>query len=101
MYIDVKLLLPVAAMVSAVLLFFSGRRRVFEVLGLIASGVWLAIAIGVLRWPLPQVPQRLVLGATLLVAGVAAYLTTHDKREVTASTVLAILGGVLVAGSAG
>jgi len=101
MRIDTTLLIPVAAVVSAVLLFLAGRKRVFEILALVGSGVWLAIQLGVLRWPLPQVPQGLAIGGTLLVSGVAVYLSTHDKREVTASTVLAILGGVLVAGSAG
>jgi len=31
-----------------------------------------------------------------LVSGVIVYLNTSNKREVTASTVLAILGGVLI-----
>jgi hypothetical protein len=54
-----------------------------------------------MRWPLNHrfASLGMVIGATLLVTGVAVYLRTHNKREVTASTVVAILGGTLVAGA--
>ena len=37
-----------------------------------------------------------MIGTTLLVTGVLVYLNTSNKREVTASTVIAILGGTLL-----
>jgi hypothetical protein len=96
MKIDTSLVQPVAAVVSAVLLMLAGRKRIFEVIALIASGVWLAIAIDIFKWPFPSLKFGLAIGGALLVSGVAVYLKTSNKREVTASTVLAILGGILV-----
>lgn len=101
MKIDATILVPVAAVVASVLLLMAGRKRVLEVIALAASAVWLVVALGVMRWPLNHrlASLGMVIGATLLVTGVAVYLRTTNKREVTASTVLAILGGTLVVGA--
>ena len=96
MKIDSSALQPVAAVVSSVLLLLAGRKRIFEIIALVASGVWLAVAVGAFKWPLSGVKQGLVIGGALLVSGVIVYLKTSNKREVTASTVIAILGGILV-----
>ncbi|HWO21129.1 MAG TPA: hypothetical protein VNO30_20315 [Kofleriaceae bacterium] len=96
MKIDSGALQPVAAVVSSVLLLLAGRKRIFEIIALVASGVWLAVTIGLFKWPLSGVKPGLVIGGALLVSGVLVYLKTSNKREVTASTVIAILGGILV-----
>lgn len=101
MRIDAMILLPVAALVSSVLLLLAGRKRIFELLAVIASGAWLALHMGIFKWPLTGISQGLVLGGTLLAMGVIVYLKVKNKREVTASTVVAILGGILVVGSIG
>lgn len=101
MKIDTMLLLPAAAVVSSVLLLLAGRKRIFELIAVIASAAWLALHLGLFRWPIKGVSHALVIGGTLLVTGVLVYLSVTNKREVTASTVVAILGGVLVAGSIG
>lgn len=101
MKIDATILVPVAAVVASVLLLMAGRKRVLEVIALAASAVWLVVALGVMKWPLTHryASLGMVIGAALLVTGVAVYLRTQNKREVTASTVLAILGGTLVVGA--
>ena len=101
MKIDTTILLPTAAVVASVLLFMAGKKRLLEIIALIASGVWLAVQLGVINWPLKSstATAPMVIGITLVVCGVLVYLKTSNKREVTASTVLAILGGVLVAGA--
>ncbi len=99
MKIDPMILLPVAAVVASVLLLLAGRKRIFEVLAVIAAGAWLVLHLGLVNWPFKQVSHALVIGGTLLVCGVIVYLKVTNKREVTASTVVAILGGILVAGS--
>ncbi len=101
MKIDTLILLPVAAVVASGLLLVAGKKRVFEIIALVASAAWLALTLGLFRWPIKQASHALVIGATLMVTGVIVYLSTTNKREVTASTVLAILGGVLVAGALG
>jgi len=103
MKIDMTTLIPVAAVVSAVLLLLAGKQRVVEVIALVASVAWLALELALFKWPLTHryATPGIVLGGTLLVTGILVYLNTSNKREVTASTVLAILGGVLVVGSLG
>ncbi len=102
MKIDTTVMIPVAAVVASVLLLVSGKKRLFEILALIASGVWLLVTLGVFAWPLAHryATLDIVIGATLLITGVAVYLGTDNKREVTSSTVIAILGGVLLVGAA-
>jgi multisubunit Na+/H+ antiporter MnhB subunit len=101
MKVDTGALQPVAAVVSSVLLLIAGRQRIFEVIALIASGVWLALTLGVFKWPISGVKPGLALGGVLLVCGVVVYLKTNNKREVTASTVIAILGGILLFAAVG
>lgn len=101
MKVDTTVLLPVAALVSSVLLLMAGKLRVFELIAVIASAVWLAVQLGLFSWPLTNrnASPPMVLGAALVICGVAVYLKTSNKREVTASTVVTILGGVLVVGA--
>ena len=97
MKIDTTILLPTAAVVSSVLLLMAGKLRVFEVIALIASGLWLALQLDLFKWPLTNANASppMVLGAAMVVSGIAVYLKTSNKREVTASTVVTILGGML------
>lgn len=103
MKIDTTLLIPVAAVVASVLLLIAGRKRLLEIIALLASAAWLLLHLGMFVWPLKHrlASHGLVIGGALLVCGVLVYLRTSNKREVTASTVLAILGGVLVVGALG
>jgi len=99
MKVDTAVLIPTAAVVSSVLLLMAGKKRIFEIIALVASAVWLAVQAGLMNWPIKNVNQGFVIGGTLLVCGIFVYLATSNKREVTASTVLAILGGILVVGA--
>lgn len=103
MKLDMAVLIPVAAVVASVLLLLAGKKRIFEIIALAASGMWLVVELGLIAWPLKHRYGSLgiVIGATLVVTGLAVYLKTQDKREVTASTVLAILGGVLLVNALG
>lgn len=98
MKIDMTLMIPVAAVVSSVLLLLAGEKRIFEVIALVASIAWLVVELDLIAWPLKHrfATPGIVIGATLLVTGIGVYLNTSNKREVTASTVLAILGGTLL-----
>ena len=99
MKIDTTILLPTAAVVSSVLLLMAGKKRLLEIIALAASCVWLVVRLGLITWPLRSsyASEPMVIGAALLVCGVLVYLKTSNKNEVTASTALAILGGVLLA----
>ena len=101
MKIDTTILLPTAAVVSSVLLLMAGKKRLLEIIALVASGAWLVVQLGIITWPLKSstASAPMVIGITLVVCGVLVYLNTSNKREVTASTALAILGGTLVVGA--
>lgn len=101
MKIDTTFVLPSAAIVSSAVLLFAGAQRVFEILALAASVVWLLLELSVFDWPLHHkfASPGLVLGGVMVLSGLVVYLKTTDKREITASTVLAILGGMLVVGA--
>lgn len=99
MKIDSEILLPTSAVVSAVLLLLAGKTRLFEIIALVASAVWLVVVLGIMTWPIKKLDMGFAIGGTLLVAGVVVYLSTNNKREVTASTVLSILGGILLVGA--
>ena len=99
MKVDTAVLIPTAAVVSSVLLLLAGKKRIFEIIALAASALWLAVQLGVMAWPIKNVNQGFVIGGTLLVCGILVYLNTSNKREITASTVLAILGGIQVVGA--
>ena len=103
MKIDTTSLLPVAAVVSSVLLLAAGKQRIFEVLALVASLAWLVLDLGFLTWPFAQryLASGIVIGGALLASGLIVYLNTDNKREVTASTVIGILGGVMLLGATG
>ncbi len=92
---------PVAALVASVLLYLSGKQRVWEIVAIVASGIWLAMVLGVFAWPLKGVSPRLAIGAALALAGVLVYLRTSNKREVTAATIVTLLGGTMLLGALG
>jgi len=98
MKIDTPTLIPVAAVVSSALLLMAGRMRVFELIALIASAFWLIVSLGIMDWPLknPKLNVDMVIGAALLICGIVVYLKTSNKREVTACTVLSVIGGVML-----
>jgi hypothetical protein len=99
MKIDTTILLPVTAVVASALLLMAGKKRIFEIIALIASVAWILMELDFFDWPIKKVSQSLAIGGTLLVTGIVVYLSTSNKREVTAATVLGILGGVLVVGA--
>lgn len=96
MKIDTNDIQPLAAVISSVLLLLAARQRVVEIIALIASCVWLAIALGIFKWPISGVKPGLAIGVTLLISGIILHLRTSTKREVTAATVITVLGGILV-----
>jgi hypothetical protein len=101
MKIDTTILLPVTAVVASVLLLMAGRQRIFEIILIAASVAWLLLELAVFAWPLTHryASSGMIIGGTLLIAGLFIYLKTENKREVTSSTALAILGGVLLVGA--
>ena len=90
--------LAIAALAASAVLFFSAVGRALAVLGLVASGLEVAMALGALRLHVAGVPLGLVLGLALAVPGLLAWLRASSKPAVSAATVLALAGALQLFG---
>jgi chloramphenicol 3-O-phosphotransferase len=88
--------LPVVALAASAFLIFTAQARMIAIAAVVASGleVLLSNAVVQVRWSSAAV--GLVLGATLLCAGVVAYLRVGAKSAVSAATVVTLVGLVQV-----
>jgi hypothetical protein len=84
--------LAVAALAASLVLLFSTVGRPLAVIGLVASGLEVAMALGALRLHVAGVPLGLMLGLALAVPGLLAWLRAASKPAVSAATVLALVG---------
>ncbi len=84
--------LAVAALVAAVSLFLSAQSRAISTIALVAAGLEVAMAFGVLRLSVAGVPLGLVLGLGLAVPGVLAWLRASAKTAVSAAAIVSLAG---------
>ncbi len=89
--------LAVAALAASAVLFFSAVGRALAIVGLAASGLEVAMALGALRLHVAGIPLGLVLGLALALPGLLAWLRAASKPAVSAAAVLALVGIVQVA----
>ena len=90
-------ILTLAALIGATLLVVRAPKRVWPVLAIIAAVIEVAMAFGFLQMSIAGVSLRLVLGAVLLVSGIASYLAVSKKSLVSAATTVALVGLLQVA----
>jgi hypothetical protein len=93
--------LAVAALVGAVLLFFSAQSRVVGLVALVAAGLEVAMAFGVLRLHVAGIPLGLVLGLGLAVPGLLAWLRASAKPAISAAAIVALVGVLQVLSAIG
>lgn len=86
------LALAVAALAASIVLLFSAVGRALAVVGLVASGLEVAMALGAIRLHLAGVPLGLVLGLALALPGLVAWLRAASKAAVSAAAILALAG---------
>lgn len=84
--------LAVAALAASVVLFFSTVGRALAVIGLAASGLEVAMALGALRLHVAGVPLGLALGLALALPGLLAWLRASSKAAVSAAAILSLVG---------
>jgi hypothetical protein len=85
--------LAVAALAAAVVLFLARASRPLVAVALVASGVEVLMAFGLLRLHLSlEVPLQLVLGALIAVPALLVWLRVTAKTAISAATVLAFVG---------
>ncbi len=89
--------LAVSALAASLVLLFSAVGRPLAVIGLVASGLEVAMALGALRLHVAGVPLGLVLGLALALPGLMAWLRAGSKPAVSAAVILAFVGILQVA----
>ncbi|HSN90614.1 MAG TPA: hypothetical protein VLS93_05260 [Anaeromyxobacteraceae bacterium] len=89
---NVHTALAIAALAGSIALFVGSASRILAVIALIASGLEVAMALGLLHLSVAGIPLRLVLGLCLAVPGVMIWLRASGKNTVAASTVVALVG---------
>ncbi len=89
--------LAVAALAASAVLLFAAVARPLAVIGLVASGLEVAMALGALRLHVAGIPLGLVLGLALAVPGLLAWLKATSKAAVSAAAILALAGVLQVA----
>ncbi len=93
--------LVVAALVASVALFLSGASRVLAIVALVASGVEVTMALGVVHLSVARLPLGLVLGVALAVPGVLLWVRSSAKTAISAAVVVALVGALQVAAALG
>src|SRR6266511_4413654 len=73
--------LAVSALAASAMLFFSGVVRPLAAVALLASGLEVAMAFGLLRLHVAGVPLGLVLGLCLAVPGLVAWQRAATRRR--------------------
>lgn len=84
--------LAVAALAASVVLVFSAVGRPLAAIGLVVSGVEVAMALGALRLHVAGLPLGLVLGLALALPGLVAWLRAASKPAVSAAAILTLAG---------
>jgi hypothetical protein len=92
-----SLLLPLVALVSALVLVFDGRTRWLAVAAALAAGIWLAQATGWLAVAIRGVPLGTILAAVLAVAGAILITRTQRKMSIVAATLVTAIGAMQLA----
>ncbi len=93
---SIVVLLVLLALAAAVLLTLPSTSRTPGLVALVASGVEALMAFGFLSIKLRGLNLYLVLGAALAIAGAIAWAKVPAKVQVTAATVLVLVGGLQI-----
>jgi hypothetical protein len=80
----------VALVASVILLRF--KRRYLPIIAVVASGIEVAIAFGLVKLSIAGLPLMLILGAVLTAMGVIIFMKVNTKLMLAASTILTFIG---------
>jgi hypothetical protein len=88
--------LAVSALVASVALFLTAPSRVLAVIALVASGIEVAMALGVIHLAVSHLPLRIVLAVALAVPGLLLWLRSAAKTATSAAAIVAFVGALQV-----
>jgi hypothetical protein len=84
--------LAASALAASAILVLTQVARPLAVIALVASGLEVAMAFGLLRLHVTNAPLGLVLGLALAVPGALAWLRASSKAAVSAAAIVAFTG---------
>jgi hypothetical protein len=93
--------LAVAALAASAALFLSASSRALATIALVAAGLEVAMAFGVIRFAVAGVPLGLVLGIALAIPGALAWLRASAKAAISAAAIVALAGVLQVLSAIG
>ena len=96
-----SIVFAVAALVGAVVLLGDRDSRTWGVISLIAAGVAVASALGLLHLSIAGYSISLILGVVLAVAGAIALTRVQKKLRVVAATIVCAVGALTAAAALG
>ncbi len=98
---NVHAALAVSALVASAALFFTAPSRLLAVIALVASGIEVAMTLGVVHLAIAHLPLRIVLALALAVPGVLAWFRAGAKTAASAAAIVAFVGALQVASALG
>src|SRR5512138_2602946 len=93
--------LALSALIGSIMLFLSTSSRAVALVALVASGIEVAMALGLLHLSVAHLPLGIVLGLALAVPGVLAWLRSSAKTATSAAVIVAFVGALQVASALG
>ena len=84
--------LVIAALLASIVLVMGSTRRLWAFIAVAAAGVEALFAFHILKFSIRGINMMIVLGAALLIAGAAVWMSNSSKNTVTAATVVALVG---------
>jgi hypothetical protein len=86
------LVFAIAALVGSVLLLGDKDSRMWGFIGIVAAGIAVATALGVISLSIAGISISLILGIALAVAGGIALTKVSSKMRIIAATIVAAVG---------
>src|SRR5512138_615565 len=93
--------LALSALVASAALLLAHTSRTLAAIALVASGIEVAMALGLLHLSVAHLPLGIVLGLALAVPGVLAWMRSGAKTAVSAAVIVAFVGALQVASALG
>jgi hypothetical protein len=98
---NVHAALAVSALVASAALFLTAPSRLLAVIALVASGVEVAMTLGVVHLAIAHLPLRIVLALALAVPGLLAWFRSGAKAATSAAAIIAFVGALQVVSELG
>src|SRR5262245_60304136 len=94
MHFNMSTVMIVAAFAAAVFLLLNRTDRLFPMIAVIAAGIELLLALGIMSLSLSKYRIDVILPALLVVSGIIIWSRSSEKGSITAATTLSVIGAM-------